>query len=117
MKKNKNKQSLFSMLKGHLLSIIFFVAIFVMFLWGLGSAEINSKSEEKRILEESVRRAVVSCYALEGSYPQDISYLEENYGLRIDESKYAVKYNVFASNIMPDIVVIEIGGKEEIPQQ
>lgn len=116
MSKNKNKQSLFSILKGYSLSIILFVAIFGMFLWGLGSAEINSRAEEKRILEDSVRRAVVSCYSLEGRYPQDIEYLEKNYGIRIDKNKYAVKYSIFATNIMPDIVVLEIDGKEEIPQ-
>jgi len=116
MKTTKYKQSPWSVLKGHLLSIILFAAIFGMFLWGLGDAEINSKAEGKRVLEESIRRAVVSCYALEGSYPQDIEYLEENYGVRIDENKYSVKYSIFASNIMPEITVLDVGS-EEVPQQ
>lgn len=115
MKTTKYNQSPLSVLKGHLLSIILFAAIFGMFLWGIGSAEINSKAEGKRVLEESIRRAVVSCYALEGSYPQDVKYIEDNYGIRIDESKYNVKYSIFASNIMPEIIVLD-AGSGEVPQ-
>ncbi len=112
MNKTKNKQSPWSVLKGHLLSIILFATIFGLFLWGLGDAEINSKAEEKRVLEESIRRAVVSCYALEGNYPQNIEYIEDNYGIKIDEKKYYVQYNIFATNIMPEITVLEVGTEE-----
>ncbi|MEG0978761.1 MAG: hypothetical protein RR911_02375 [Oscillospiraceae bacterium] len=115
MNKTKYKQSPLSTLKGHLLSIILFATILGMFLWGLGDAELNSRAEGKRVLEESVRRAVVSCYALEGSYPQDLEYIEDNYGIKIDESKYSVKYSIFASNIMPEITVLEVG-HEEVPK-
>lgn len=115
MKTTKYNQSPWSVLKGHLMSIILFAAIFGMFLWGIGSAEISSKAEGKRVLEESIRRAVVSCYALEGSYPQDVEYIEDNYGIRIDKSKYSVKYSIFASNIMPEITVLE-AGSGEVPQ-
>ena len=112
MEKKKYKQSPLSALKGHLLSVVLFCAILGLFLWGLGSAEINSRAEGKRVLEESIRRAVVSCYALEGSYPQNLKYIEDNYGVKIDDSKYSVKYSIFASNIMPEITVLEVGEGE-----
>jgi hypothetical protein len=47
----------------------------------------------------------VECYALEGRYPENVEYLIEHYNISVDESKYYVYYNVFASNIMPDITV------------
>lgn len=60
-----------------------------------------------RMAEDNLRRAVVSCYALEGRYPPDVKYLQEQYGLQLNEEKYIVHYEVFAENIMPDITVLE----------
>ena len=36
-----------------------------------------------------------------------IRYLEDHYGLQIDTDRYTVYYDVFASNLMPDITVLE----------
>ena len=36
-----------------------------------------------------------------------IHYLEEHYGIQIDESRYTVYYDIFGSNLMPDITVLE----------
>ena len=60
-----------------------------------------------RIAEESILRGAVSCYAVEGFYPPDYDYLKEHYGIRVDEDKYDVFYSVFASNMMPDVTVVE----------
>ena len=74
---------------------------------GSRTASDTSRAEAKRIAEDSIRRAVVSCYALEGRYPDSYEYLRDHYGLRIDEDRFIIHYEVFASNIMPDITVIE----------
>lgn len=58
-------------------------------------------------LEQSVRQAAVQCYAIEGSYPPSLSYLEQNYGLQINHARYYVSYSAFASNRMPDITVLQ----------
>ncbi len=59
-----------------------------------------------------VRNTVVSyvaqCYALEGAYPPDLAYLEDRYGLQLDEDKYIYHYEMFATNIFPDIQVFVI---------
>ena len=83
--------------------IIFLLAVFILIF---AVADINSTSEQEglAITENSIRRAVIACYAEEGSYPPDIDYLKDNYGLKISE-KYVVYYNIFANNIMPDITV------------
>ena len=68
----------------------------------------NGHSEEGRLqLEDSVRRAAVTCYAVEGIYPPDLAYLQEHYGIQADDSNYTVFYEAFASNMMPDITVVE----------
>ena len=58
-------------------------------------------------LADAVRKAAVACYAAEGIYPPTLSYLQEHYGLQIDESRYAVFYEIFAENMMPEITVLE----------
>ena len=71
---------------------------------GLGSEKSESDREK---LEETLNRAAVACYAIEGAYPPSVEYLEENYRVRIDEERYTVKYELYASNLMPSITVLE----------
>lgn len=108
MKKNVFKKTALSGLRAYIIPIVFTVAMIAMIVYGLSETERSSKSEGIRVLEESIRRAAVTCYAIEGSYPSDISYIEENYGVHIDRSKYAVYYVIFASNLLPDISVVEL---------
>lgn len=70
-------------------------------------ADIDSGRQEQAVqnVEESVRRAAAVCYACEGIYPPDLDYVVDHYGLEIDEKEYMVRYEVFASNIMPEISV------------
>ena len=58
-------------------------------------------------LEEALRRATAACYAAEGVYPPDLQYLKDHYGIQVDETRYTVIYDSFASNLMPDITVLE----------
>lgn len=57
--------------------------------------------------QEALDRAVVSCYSLEGVYPATYEDLKAKSGLAIDEEKYAVFYDIFASNIRPTVTVVE----------
>ena len=59
------------------------------------------------MLEEVLRRAAVACYAAEGIYPPDLAYLEEHYGIQINEERYMVTYDALAENLMPDITVLD----------
>ena len=62
--------------------------------------------EALALTEEAVRRAAVQCYALEGVYPPSLAYLEEHYGVAVDESRCFVDYQYVAANLMPDITVL-----------
>lgn len=106
----KQKSGFSTALKNNLISILMFAVIAAVFLWGLADAEKNSLSEGKRIAQESILRAVVTCYSIEGSYPESYEYLKQHYGLGIDETRYTVIYEIFAENIMPEITVIDRKG-------
>lgn len=77
-------------------------------VYGISSAASAADEAGLRTAEESIRRAAVSCYALEGFYPPDYAYLRAHYGVRVDEARYAVHYEVFASNVMPQITVMPL---------
>ena len=61
----------------------------------------------KEQLEQVLHKTAAACYAAEGIYPPDLEYLEEHYGIQVDRDRYTVMYDVFASNLMPDITVLE----------
>lgn len=78
----------------------------ILVYFAMGSVESTNLEEKKKALEEAVMRCAIHCYSLEGAYPTDLSYLEENYSLTIDHDSYIVHYEAFAGNIAPDITVI-----------
>lgn len=69
--------------------------------------ETGRRTEGRQQLEEVLRRTAVACYASEGAYPPSVEYMTEHYGLQYDEESYVVHYEIFASNLMPDITVLE----------
>ena len=70
----------------------------------------NQKVQEKQKehLEAAVRQSAVQCYALEGSFPDNLSHLEEEYRLVIDHSNFAVYYESMGDNLVPQIKVIPL---------
>ena len=71
--------------------------------------EETAVQEQEELLRRAVNQAVVSCYAVEGRYPESLEYLEENYGIRVDRDEYLVLYEVFADNVKPRFRVRRIG--------
>ena len=107
-KRSIYKKGVGDLIRSALLPILFTAAIIGMIALGLKQTEQSSKAEGLRVLEESIIRATVKCYAVEGRYPDTVAYIESNYGIRIDRTKYAVHYEIFASNLFPEITVIEL---------
>ena len=105
MKKRRHQKS--QVMRGLKLPLCMSFAV-LLFLT-ISAYEIRGELQEKQefLVVDAVRRGVVQCYAIEGRYPPDIAYLEARYGLSVDQDKYIVHYEVFASNIYPDITVIE----------
>ena len=88
-------------------NLLLSLALLLWFLAAIFGLEQGQEKESRQLLEDWVRRTAVSCYALEGFYPPSLDYMQENYGLKYDDQRYTVHYDVFASNIMPDIAVLE----------
>jgi hypothetical protein len=100
--------------KSNVLAVIVTTAVFAVLAFFVGfmlnRATAITGEEALSNIQNSVIRAVVSCYAFEGFYPDSIDYLVEHYNLLIDFDRYVVHYGKFADNIIPSIVVAERGG-------
>lgn len=90
-----------------LLAPVGFLAAVLWLVTAVSDLASGQDGEALQQLEESLQRSAVACYAAEGVYPPDLAYLEEHYGVQIDEKRFVVYYDAFASNMMPDITVLE----------
>jgi len=108
MKRSIYRRNAWDFIRSAIVPVLFTIAVMGMIVFGLRQTEESSRAEGLRVLEDSIRRAVVIAYAVEGRYPQSIEYIEEHYGIHIDRSRYVVHYNIFASNLLPDITVLEV---------
>lgn len=97
--------------KSGLLSAALFALIVIWLLVSLGNAEEASEKNRTAALKKSVMNGAALCYSIEGEYPRELEYLEENYGVSINRKLYIVHYEYFGANICPTVTVIEKGGE------
>lgn len=90
-----------------ILSICVFMMILLLFIQGISSLSTSTIKRQKESLENAIMRSVTYCYTVEGSYPGNLMYLKEYYGLTYDEDLFFVDYHTSGSNILPDITIIE----------
>lgn len=95
-----------SLLKTAVLSITALFAAILLLLASLSNISKTTSSEEMKSLTTAVNHAVMHCYAVEGRYPESLSYIEAHYGITYDTDKYYIDYRPIASNIKPDITII-----------
>lgn len=105
------KKHLYTGLRELSLPILFFAALVMMLASGLNSITKTTQAERLKSAEQSLRRAVVQCYALEGQYPKDLDYMEKNYGLVLDREQYVYHYQGIGANLIPQISVFPLGEK------
>lgn len=90
-----------------MLPVILLLCGVVFFSSATTHLEQNRHAEGRLQLEQTLRRTAAACYAAEGFYPPSIAYMQNHYGLRYNEDEYVVRYEIFASNLMPDITVLD----------
>jgi len=83
------------------------VSVLTWFLTAVDQLDAGHREEGAQQLEAAVRRAAAACYAQEGVYPPSLAYLQEHYGIQVGAG-YTVVYTPVASNLMPEITVLEL---------
>jgi len=82
------------------------MTVMIAAYWAAAAIGGGKVTEEARShLENAVRQAAVTCYAVEGRYPEDLDTLIRDYSLRYDKESYIIWYDCFADNVIPDIEV------------
>ena len=94
-------------MKRTIIALALAVAVVLGFSVSISRLEADRHKEDKQLLSDVLARTAAACYASEGFYPPDVAYMQQHYGLQFDESRFAVRYEVFASNLMPDITVLD----------
>ena len=87
--------------------VFILIAVLTAFVWFSNSMVRTNTAREKEILENAIDRSITQCYALEGIYPSDLAYLEENYGLIYNKEQFFVSYEYIGANLRPSITIIE----------
>ncbi len=101
MKPSKAKSGWFSMAVSGAVFLLILAALFI----GTRNLAGGTGAEGQRATQQAIERAAVLCYATEGFYPPSLEYIQQNYGVQIDTARYTVRYETFASNVMPVIQV------------
>ena len=99
-------------LRGIAVSVLLCALLAVLFVGMLGQVEVKTDAQQTETLENALHRAAITCYAVEGHYPPTLDYMVKHYGVVIDEEKYSVGYDAFASNFFPSIRVFVRGAED-----
>jgi hypothetical protein len=95
--------------KKDIAAILLFVAVIALFVFLVDSISNKNAGRELDVVRDAVKNAALTCYAVEGVYPDDLTYLRDHYNLAYNEERYIVYYDPLASNLMPSIKVVERG--------
>lgn len=97
------------MSKRDIAAVAVFVGLVFVFCIAVEALSSRGDQSENALVRDAIKNAALTCYAVEGAYPDDLDYLRAYYGLAYNEEKYFVSYDAFASNLMPEIIVSERG--------
>lgn len=89
------------------LPILLLALILIVFILFSDSFRDSNLKQEKDILQKALDRNITQCYALEGSYPSSLTYLEENYGLIYNKEHFFIDYQYIGGNLRPDVTILE----------
>lgn len=93
------------------LFLIIFAIIIILFFVALSHFGTANTQKQKESLENAIDRCIVECYALEGTYPPSLEYMEEHYGLTYNDDTFFVDYQAIGGNIRPDVTIIVRNGE------
>lgn len=91
------------------IAAVLLLALTAGLVFAAGRAGRTTERSEETLLRDAIIRASVTCYAIEGRYPQSLQYVIDHYGVVVDTERYIVSYDVFADNLMPDVRVLRKG--------
>jgi len=80
----------------------------VLCAWLFLRVHSDVRAQAAESLKQEVVEAAVQCYAVEGVYPSDITYLVQNYGVRYNAARFSVVISTPDSNLLPEVTVTQL---------
>lgn len=87
------------------------LALIILLLLVFRHPKTDLEDSGATAIREAVQRSALQCYVVEGVYPPNLQYLEDNYGLQVNTEDYYVSYEAFASNLPPTVKVVNRDSK------
>lgn len=104
------KQRLHINIWAQIITLPFIIIVIFLLLGEITSYDEKNDALDQATVKDIVEKYVIQCYAYEGSYPPDLDYLADNYGLILNRKRYIYDYDIFAANIMPEIHILDNNG-------
>ena len=71
--------------KKDIAAILIFIALILAFVLLINNITNKNSGRELQIVRDAVKSAALTCYAVEGMYPDDLQYLRDHYNLSYNE--------------------------------
>ncbi len=88
------------------MSIVVLIAAIAVAVVVFMTAQSAIREQSAISMRTTILDSAKQCCAVEGSYPQSITYLEDHYGLVVNNTDYVITYECYADNVMPSVVVM-----------
>ncbi|MDR1664457.1 MAG: hypothetical protein LBR83_06025 [Clostridiales bacterium] len=93
------------MKSGRIFFILVIGFVFMYLMYGMMQFGDGSEGRNVESIARIIDKALVQCYALEGSYPTDIAHVAD-YGVIFDDDKYIYHYEYSGGNLKPTVMVL-----------
>ena len=80
--------------------------VFLYIIYAMMRYDDDSASRQAESVRKIIDKALIQCYALEGSYPLNLDQVE-GYGVVLDNKRFFFYYEWFGSNMKPQVMVLE----------
>ena len=87
-------------------AIVAAIVVVALSVVGFFGANYAIREQSALSMRTSILERAKQCCAVEGAYPQSLSYLVDHYGLVINDRDYVITYECYADNVVPSVVVV-----------
>ena len=89
------------------------ICVLVIIFGVFGSAGAETGEDSILSIKKTIADKALQCYVIEGAYPSELSYLEENYGLVVNKEDFYIVFRSEGQNLPPQITVAPKGGQKD----
>ena len=95
----KRRRSNLTMLVALAIGVVLAVAVFF-------AMQNAVREQTAQSMRQAVLGSALECYAIEGAFPASIGYLQDHYGLVVNDRDFLITYECYADNVAPSVVVM-----------